>query len=120
MNKESAIQIAVVQYIRVKYKNVLFTISPIVKLNARQGYFQKLLGYAAGSPDLILFEPRGIYHGLMIELKSEKGIVSENQKSFLLKLTERGYKTAVCYSAREAEDIIDTYMADDNLNQSEK
>ena len=63
----------------------------------------------SGVPDLFLPVPIGAYHGLFIEMKSDKGRLSENQQWFLNKVELLGYKIAVCYSANEAIKTIENY-----------
>ena len=49
-----------------------------------------------GYPDLFLAVPRGGYHGLYVELKSNRGRLTDEQEMMLALLAEQGYKTAVC------------------------
>lgn len=49
-----------------------------------------------GYPDLFLAVPRGGYHGLYVELKSNRGRLTDEQEVMLALLAEQGYKTAVC------------------------
>ena len=75
--------------------------------------------YAAaksGVPDLFLPVARGRYHGLFIEMKAQKGRLSENQANWLKDLRLQGYAAAVCYGAREAIDIITKYFAQEDIN----
>jgi len=80
-----------------------------VKLSALQAIKAKQQGMLSGIPDLFLPVPMGGYHGLFIEMKSDKGRLSENQHWFLNKVELLGYKTAVCYSANEAIKTIENY-----------
>jgi len=80
-----------------------------VKLTKTQSGIAKGQGMLSGVPDLFLPVPRQNYHGLYIEMKSQKGRVTENQEWFLSKTEGLGYKTAVCYSANEAIKTIQDY-----------
>ena len=40
----------------------------------------KASGYKRGFPDVFVYEPRGPFHGLAIELKKEKGEGSAKRK----------------------------------------
>ena len=80
-----------------------------VKLSKIQAGKAKASGMLSGVPDLFLPVPMGGYHGLFIEMKSEKGRVTDNQEWFLSKTEGLGYKTAVCYSADEAIKTIENY-----------
>ena len=80
-----------------------------VKLSALQATKSKQQGMLSGIPDLFLPVPIGGFHGLFIEMKSEKGRLSTNQTWFLSKVELLGYKIAVCYSANEAIKTIENY-----------
>ena len=80
-----------------------------VKLSATQARIAKAQGMLSGVPDLFLPVPRGCFHGLYIEMKSEKGRLTDNQKWFLSNAESLGYKTVVCYSANEAIEKIKEY-----------
>ena len=83
-----------------------------VKLTKTQSGIAKGQGMLSGVPDLFLPVPRQNYHGLYIEMKSEKGRVTDNQEWFLSKTEGLGYKTVVCYSAKEAIETIQDYYDD--------
>lgn len=71
----------------------------------------KRTGVKPGVPDMFLPVARGSYHGLYIEMKRRTGgKVSVNQKMWLLKLSEEGYKTAVCHGAKEAIRLLESYL----------
>ena len=80
-----------------------------VKLSKNQAGRAKTQGMLSGVPDLFLPVPKNGYHGLFIEMKSEKGRLSTNQTCFLSKVELLGYKIAVCYSANEAIKTIENY-----------
>ncbi len=80
-----------------------------VKLSGTQAKIAKGQGMLSGVPDLFLPVPIGGYHGLFIEMKSDKGRLSTNQTWFLSKVELLGYKIAVCYSANEAIKTIENY-----------
>ena len=80
-----------------------------VKLSGTQAKIAKAQGMLSGVPDLFLPVPIGGYHGLFIEMKSDKGRLSTNQTWFLSKVELLGYKIAVCYSANEAIKTIENY-----------
>jgi hypothetical protein len=73
----------------------------------------KAEGVRAGVPDLFLACGHSIYNGLFIEMKKTKGgRVSDNQKSFINLLTDRGYKAIVCHGWNEARQAIEEYLAE--------
>lgn len=110
-NEETNIQVAVANYLKYKYSHVLFTIAPSgIKLPIYVAKMLKAMGYRAGTPDLIIFEPRNGYHGLFIEIKTDIGKLSPLQSEFARLLDDRGYKTFVCYGYDSAIIAIDHYF----------
>ena len=55
------------------------------------------------------------YHGLFIEMKSEKGRLTENQQWFLTNAESVGYKTVVCYGSKEAIAAIQAYYDQETI-----
>lgn len=70
----------------------------------------KKMGVKAGVSDLFLAYPNPHYHGLWIELKSEKGKLSPEQKHWLNLMEAVGYGVAVSYSLEETYDILQNYF----------
>ena len=71
----------------------------------------KATGYKRGFPDVFVYEPRGTFHGLAIELKKEKGgRVSESQKEWVEALEMRGYKAAIAKGFDEAVNVLNLYL----------
>ncbi len=69
----------------------------------------KAMGTKAGFPDLFLCIAKNGYHGLFIELKTQKGKVSPLQQTWLDRLNVEGYKAVVCYGIDEARQAIKAY-----------
>jgi len=67
-------------------------------------------GVKAGVPDLCLPVPRGIYHGLYIELKAGRNRTTDNQDRWLQALSKNGYCTAVCHGWEAATKTIVNYL----------
>lgn len=108
---EQKIQTSVANYIRLKYPRLLWTISPAgLVRGASMAVLMKRMGYMNGTPDIIIFEPRGVFHGLFIELKAPGGTTSDEQIKFLAQASFLKYATAVCYSYAEAIGTIARYM----------
>lgn len=80
------------------------------------GAILKRTGLRAGAPDLFLARPKfGAFdtdrrHGLFIEMKTTKGVVSEEQTLYHNHLKNWGYEVAVCRSWKEARDAIIKYV----------
>lgn len=71
----------------------------------------KAAGLKTGIPDLCLPIPRKGYHGLYIEMKYGKNKLSKNQKEMIAKIEKEQYKVSVCYSAKQAREVIRHYLA---------
>jgi len=69
----------------------------------------KQMGVKAGMPDLCLPVPKGIYNGLYIEMKYNRGRLEESQKKMLKELAEVGHYCVVCYGTEEAIKILMEY-----------
>ncbi len=79
--------------------------------DARVGANLKAEGVLPGFPDLVLMEPRGGYHGAVIEMKRTKGgRVSVKQQKVLRGLEERGYKIIIGRGADEAFEMVEEYL----------
>lgn len=117
-------QIAVVDYLRKAYPEVLFTISP-ASMVSNQFARMKLsrMGYTNGTPDIIIFKPViktpdrntiQTYSGLFIELKRSKiygaSKQSDEQKTWQSLAEKAGYAYRLCYGAQEAYESIDWYL----------
>ena len=62
-----------------------------VNLPMRWAVKMKRKGYRRGHPDHFIYEPRGIYHGMAIELKVENTKKDENQDKWRDELNKRKY-----------------------------
>ena len=68
-------------------------------------------GFRKGMFDLVLFVPRGYYHGLCIEMKRRtKGILSPEQKEMAEVIGRHGYFCMTCYGADDAIVTIKKYL----------
>lgn len=63
-----------------------------------------------GFPDLFVTLPRLGYHGLFIEMKTDDGKLSEDQRKWLTLLTKEGYLCRVCRSVDAAVEITNKYV----------
>jgi hypothetical protein len=70
----------------------------------------KAMGTKKGVPDILIFEPKGIYNGMAIELKVGKNKISEYQKYWLEELMSRGWRCIVTYDLDEAIEEINNYL----------
>lgn len=71
----------------------------------------KAQGVKSGVPDLCLPVARGLWHGLYIEMKRQKGgRVSDAQRRWLEDLEKQGYRAEVACGWQEAAQIIEIYL----------
>jgi hypothetical protein len=81
----------------------------------------KALRTCSGFPDIVIYEPRGPFHGLFIELKREGERVYTKtgapatphiaeQLSVITKLMNRGYYAHLCVGFDIAKATIDNYL----------
>lgn len=138
MSKESAIfmrsefveQCQVVSWLKQQYPNVLFTASAGgARTSIGTAVKMKKMGYSKGCPDIMIFEKaicyekytipnssitdrrKVEYSGLFIELKREDGgFLSLEQRHWIDKLNERGYKAVVAKGFEEAKQVIQEYL----------
>ena len=68
-------------------------------------------GVKRGVPDLCLPVPRGKYHGLYIEMKTEHGHTSDEQEWWGDKLSAQGYAWKVCHGWQAAVSVLEWYMS---------
>jgi hypothetical protein len=72
----------------------------------------KAEGVRKGVLDLFLGHPMEKYSGLFIEMKFGKNKLTKEQKEWIERLTQAGYKCSVCYSFEEARDEILNYLGE--------
>lgn len=73
----------------------------------------KAEGVRSGVPDLFLALPRGVFHGLFIEMKKPSGgVVSKSQKEYHKLLLKSGYQVVVCNGFIEAKQTICSYLSE--------
>jgi len=114
-NTEHKIQSALIKWANLMRHNypeldMLFAIPNGGWRGKTSGGKMAMEGAKAGVPDLFLAVPLHGKHGLFIEMKAPKGVVSEKQKIWLKKLSEQGYVCAICYGLDQAIGMIESYL----------
>lgn len=71
--------------------------------------------------DVAIFEPRGKFHGLVIELKAKKPFTAggqlsinkhiQDQQKTVMHLTRKGYMTLFAWTLDQAIDVATKYLA---------
>ena len=108
---EDRLQEEIVKYIRYKYPKTLMSATMGgLRTSYKQAVKAKRTGYKKGQPDLFIYESRGSYHGLAIELKTIKGYATREQKEWIKELNERGWKAEICKGLPAALEVIDNYF----------
>ncbi len=75
----------------------------------------KAAGLRPGVPDVWLPVPTEHYAGLVIELKSARGVVSKEQVEWLTGLSNNGYLCAVCRDLEEAIELICAHLKGERI-----
>jgi len=117
-NEESQHQKALFQWLRL-YDSIAYSVT----FHIPNGGFRNLIeakilkseGVKSGVPDIFLAMPCSGFHGLFIEMKSHKGVLSQNQKEMQSRLNAFNYKVVTCYSWFEAKDAILDYLGRENV-----
>jgi hypothetical protein len=111
---ESNEQIAAMDWLRAQHPNIALHTLHIGnerKASYYAGYIMKRMGVLKGASDLFMAWPNGGYHGLFIEVKSKIGRPSPEQKAFLQRMSEVGYRAEICYGAEEVISTIKDYLS---------
>ena len=111
-NEEMHEQIKLIEYLRLQYPKALYCASAGgMRTGWKVAKQMKMMGYISGHPDVAIYEPRGGYHGLFIEMKRCKGgVVSEEQQEFIDHLRANGYCAEICHGFDEAKLVVDNYF----------
>lgn len=124
---EYDLQKAIASYLKLKYPKALFN-SDLGGVKLSLGTARKMAAIRPfrGHPDLSIYERKGGFAGLFLELKAQ-GVklkykaslgyaIDEHQQeqyAYLLKLEEQGFCCSFAVGFDEAKSIIDAYMNED-------
>lgn len=123
--KEERMQIQVCNFLKRGYPHVIFTcdLSSGMKLTIGQAVKASKMRSGSGLPDLMIFEARGKYFGLMLELKRQgtnvfkkDGTIKsdqhlQKQNAILERLREKGYKAEFVEGIEDTVTEINYYMS---------
>ena len=123
VQSEKDLQKLVCNYLKIAYPTVLFNsdMAGAMKLTIGQAVQIANLRSNKGYPDLAIYETRGEYSGLFIELKKEGENLQkrdgspitphvQEQLNCIRLLRSKGYKAHFCVGWQEAKDAIDNYL----------
>jgi len=109
--KEADLQKSCVKWFRHQYPNILLHHSPNEgKRSPQYMNWLKTLGTLPGCPDILIFEARGKWHGLAIEMKAPGGKLTDNQEWFIQKLQAAGWQCHECRGIEEFMSIVIKYL----------
>jgi hypothetical protein len=124
-HRESKLQQECVEWFRVKFPDkILFAIPNGGRRGLIEAKIMKGEGVLAGVPDLFLAQQKTFYvtgpcmessgfetyHGLFIEMKTDKGKLSPAQKAMHARLRGAGYKVEIARCFDQFERIIRDYL----------
>lgn len=112
-DQEHQIQVSLMQWLAAVYKTEYMLTAAIPNgghRHPRVGAQLKAEGVKRGFPDLFMAVPRGDKHGLFIELKTETGRPTEEQKTWIKLLNNQGYKAVICKGYDAAKAAIESYL----------
>jgi len=116
-NVESRLQSACVRWFRLQYPRYSLLLNSVPNGGARSavtGAILKAEGCVRGVADLELNIARHGYHGLKIEMKTDKGRQSAEQKRWQREVEAQGYRYAVCRSFDEFRQLVNGYLTKDS------
>ena len=94
-------------------KDSFFAIPNGGKRNKREAARLRSMGVRPGVSDYFLSVPRGIYHGLYIELKAmppHHATLTQLQRAWIVLQKTNGYHAAECRGWNIAAELITAYM----------
>lgn len=104
-------QTLVMDWLRVHGLTKCFAIMNAGKRSYQTANWAKKMGMRKGVLDIMCPYPRGIWHGLFIEMKKEKGgVLSPEQKAEIEFLQSQCYKVIVAHGADEAIIALKQYF----------
>ena len=113
-DEEHILQCSCVRWFRLAHRNLsglLYAVPNGGKRDQRTGAYLKAEGVLAGVSDLNLDVPNKDYHGLRIEMKTQKGKQQESQQTFQINVENQGYKYAICRSLDEFIKVVEMYLS---------
>lgn len=99
-----------------KFRALTFAIPNGGSRNAIEAKGLKRGGVLSGVPDIFMAIPSKGHHGLFIEVKSKKGIPSDNQSAMMERLTGQGYLCLILNDSVKMEEAVKDYLGVKNLN----
>lgn len=102
---ESDLQIQIINYLNLR-KILYCASSQGFKLSIKSALKAVKMGYVKGFPDIIIYEPKGKFHGMAIEMKRNGGDISREQIWWRDQLIIREYHYFLCNPKLENYQIV--------------
>ena len=112
--EEHHLQCNCVKWFRLQYprmKHNLFAVPNGGDRNKVVAGKLKAEGVLPGVSDLILLKRSSDYGGLLIEMKTRKGVQADSQKEWQEKISKDGYKYVVCRSLDDFMREVNEYLS---------
>ena len=119
-HEESRLQQSCVKWFRLQYPQyarLLFSVPNGAVMSPVTARIMKAEGIVAGVSDLILLVPSGNYHALCIEMKTETGRQSKEQKEWQEAVEAQGYRYSLCRSFDEFYELMENYKKSGKLEE---
>ena len=113
---EHRIQCACVKWFALQYPQydgLLFAVPNGGNRDRITGAMMKAEGVTAGVADILFLVASHGYHGLAIEMKTEKGRQSPEQKQWQKKVERQGYRYTVIRSLDDFIETVNAYLHQD-------
>ena len=113
LQPETLEQIAVMEWLRWTHPDIVDCVMHIPnerKQNKIWGLVLAHMGVLPGASDLFIAVPRKMFHGMFLEMKTKKGRLTENQKTFLQDMKSQGYHASAAYGSDDAIYQINNYL----------
>lgn len=112
---ETDLQFQVIQWFAYTYPDLykrgcLIAIPNAGKRGRKAAAQMKREGLWKGASDLVLFVPVGKFHGAVLEMKADGGVVSQDQKDWLQWRTEDGYHAGLAWDYDEGTKFFEEYL----------
>lgn len=110
---ESQIQHDCLTWFRLQYPKLallMFAVPNGGRRDAKSGARMKNEGVIKGVSDLILLIPKKGYASLCIEMKTPKGVQSDNQKEWQREAEKYRNRYVVCHSLQEFMNEVNSYL----------
>ena len=111
---EDIVQIKALDCLRHYYPDIASAAIHIAnerKTSNYEGSLLKRKGVKKGVSDLFWPKPQKTFHGLWIEVKTEKGRLSIEQSRFIYETSQDGYFACVCFGSQDVVDTVCAYFS---------